>query len=359
MLKAVHLYVILTVGIVLLGSHIAYSAGPLVVNPGPPQTVCAGDSVTLGGTPTASGGTAPYTYSWTPVAGMNNPTDPNPRVKVTTTTMFYVRVQDNAGGTVDDSVKITVDNVTNVTAGPNQTMCFYLDSAVIGAPTNPTGGGYTYSWLPVTGLSCSNCANPIAKPTATTTYTLTAKHGGCTNTTMVTVTVLPPPVVTTISPVTIERGQSAILSVSGLSGNYQWMPSATLSSPTSASPQASPIKTTTYTVIGTDASGCYGVDSVVVDVLQDSLLIFYNTFTPNGDGINDTWFIGNIDLFPNNEVLIYNRYGKQVYRANGYLNQWDGTSQGTNLPDATYYYLVYTGTGQTYKGSVTIIREPH
>lgn len=356
MLKLRNQYILLIAGILFAFVHPAFASGPLVVNPGSPQTVCPGDSVTLGGSPTASGGAGVYIYKWTPAGNMNYPDSANPRVKVDTTTTFNLEVVDTSGNRIDTTVTITVDAIVKVTAGPSATICYYDDSATLGLSTNPASD--TYVWSPSTGLSCSTCPSPIAKPTSTTTYTLTASDGKCTNTTTVTVTVLPPPVVTATSPLTIHRGESVTLGVSGLSSNYQWIPSSTLSNPSIANPVASPSVTTTYTVVGRDANGCIGFDTVTVDVINDSLLIFYNTFTPNGDGINDTWYIGNIDLFPNNEVIVFNRYGKEVYRANGYLNQWDGTSLGANLPDATYYYLVYTGTGQTYKGSITIIRKP-
>jgi gliding motility-associated-like protein len=78
--------------------------------------------------------------------------------------------------------------------------------------------------------------------------------------------------------------------------------------------------------------------------------------TPNGDGINDTWMIYNIENYPNNKVYIYNRYGKEVYRKTGYRNTWDGTSQRggtTALPDNTayFYQLDLDGNGTIdYKG---------
>ena len=340
----------------ILATTVCASA-QLVANAGSPQTVCAGDSVTLGGSPTASGGTLPYTYIWTPAATINNPSAANPRAQVNATTTFYLTVIDDSNTRAFDSVKISVDNIVNVTAGPDVSICHYLDSATIGLSSNPSAD--TYTWAPSTGLSCPTCPTTVARPTSTTTYTLTATDGTCSNTSTVTVTVLPPPVVTAQSPITIHRGESATLNVSGLTSNFLWTPNSTLTNDNTASPTATPTITTTYTVTGRDANGCIGFDTITVDVIDDSILIFYNTFTPNGDGINDTWYIGNIDLFPNNEVVVYNRYGKMVYRANGYLNQWDGTSLGANVPDATYYYIVYTGTGKTYKGSVTIIRQPH
>ncbi len=78
--------------------------------------------------------------------------------------------------------------------------------------------------------------------------------------------------------------------------------------------------------------------------------------TPNGDGINDTWMIYNIENYPNNQVFIYNRYGEEVYRKKGYLNTWNGRKQGNtgkSLPDNTayFYQLDLDGNGTIdYKG---------
>ena len=87
-------------------------------------------------------------------------------------------------------------------------------------------------------------------------------------------------------------------------------------------------------------------------------LIIYNTFTPNEDGVNDCWYIGNIGMYPKNKVEIYNRNGKLVYMASPYMNNWNGKTKDINLPAATYYYVIDTGIKDKEKirGAVTIIR---
>ena len=329
----------------------------MVIKPGSPQTVCKGDSVILGGTPIVTGGTAPYIFSWSPTTGMNNPADSNPHVKVNASGWYVLGVTDFTGNRQFDSVFITVDNIALANAGRDTSICPNTGYANLGGSGNQAS--FTYSWTPSTGLTCNNCPNPIANPTNTTTYQLIASDGTCKDTTQVTVTVLPPVPLTTIPEVTVNSGQTVTLTASGAS-TYYWQPSTTIYNPTSATPEAFPNVTTTYTVQGTGPgpSFCVAYDTVEVIVKNDSDLVFYNTFTPNHDDVNDTWFIGNIFLYPNSTVTIYNRYGKQVYFAYGYSNQWDGTSLGANLPDATYYYVVTTGTGRSYRGSVTIIRKP-
>ncbi|WP_139235636.1 gliding motility-associated C-terminal domain-containing protein [Mucilaginibacter polytrichastri] len=82
-----------------------------------------------------------------------------------------------------------------------------------------------------------------------------------------------------------------------------------------------------------------------------------NTFTPNGDGINDNWEIAGIENFPNAMVELYNRYGARVFDSKNYGGQFDGRSNGKDLPVGTYYYIIKLGTGcNIVSGSLTIIR---
>jgi gliding motility-associated-like protein len=82
-----------------------------------------------------------------------------------------------------------------------------------------------------------------------------------------------------------------------------------------------------------------------------------NTFTPNGDGINDTWELKNVESFPNCTVDIYSRYGERLFSSVGYPVPWNGKHKGVPLPAGTYYYIIDTKQGnKVLSGSVTIIR---
>jgi len=81
--------------------------GNLLANAGPDKEICSGQSVTLGGNPTASGGAKPYTYSWTPTTGLNDPTAPNPIATSAATTEYTVEVADASGAKATDKIVVT------------------------------------------------------------------------------------------------------------------------------------------------------------------------------------------------------------------------------------------------------------
>jgi len=81
-----------------------------------------------------------------------------------------------------------------------------------------------------------------------------------------------------------------------------------------------------------------------------------NFLSPNGDGKNDRWIIKNIEQYPDNEVKIFDRAGRLVFRKKGYNNDWDGTFNGSKLSSGVYIYILNSGTGITpVKGTLTII----
>jgi gliding motility-associated-like protein len=82
-----------------------------------------------------------------------------------------------------------------------------------------------------------------------------------------------------------------------------------------------------------------------------------NTFTPNGDEINDYWQIKNIENYPNALIQIFNRYGQKVFESKGYPTPFDGNYKGQKLPAGVYYYIINLGLKcNLLSGSLTIIR---
>ncbi|MNL47088.1 hypothetical protein D3C87_1698550 [compost metagenome] len=119
-----------------------------------------------------------------------------------------------------------------------------------------------------------------------------------------------------------------------------------------------PRETTTYTLTVSNASGCSETKTFTLTVLEDYEKVkATNILSPNGDGINDKWIIDNIDFYPNNEVKIFDKAGRLVYRKKGYDNSWDATLNGMPLAEGTYYYVIDFGTNRrVFKGFITVVR---
>lgn len=113
----------------------------------------------------------------------------------------------------------------------------------------------------------------------------------------------------------------------------------------------------TYTFID-NPTGCVhtAYDTLVVESncgTIDKLLVI-NTFTPNGDGMNDTWNL-NLTDYTDINLLVFNKWGSTVFQSSSPIIQWDGTYQGKPLPVGSYFYML-TLDGEVYKGDITIVR---
>jgi gliding motility-associated-like protein/uncharacterized repeat protein (TIGR01451 family) len=100
----------------------------------------------------------------------------------------------------------------------------------------------------------------------------------------------------------------------------------------------------------------YTKNNTSTDIKQITGLNIPNVFTPNGDGKNDTFEIPELSIFPENEIIIINRWGNAVYQKKGYHNDWTG--EGLN--EGTYFYVLkvkyLSGVWETYNGYITLLR---
>jgi len=137
--------------------------------------------------------------------------------------------------------------------------------------------------------------------------------------------------------------------------DIEWTPALFLSDAHTTMPVAKPQKDQLYYLTAVTGNLCIAYDSVMVRVLPD--LVAPAAFTPNGDGVHDTWDIPGLSSYISPVVQVFNRYGQKVFESQGYSVRWDGTSQGSPLPAGTYYYIIRPGQGRNIQtGSVTIIR---
>jgi len=136
---------------------------------------------------------------------------------------------------------------------------------------------------------------------------------------------------------------------------FNWSPATYLDSTTVPYPVSKPNDNITYQLILTGKGNCSISDTVLVTVMKTPAIP--NAFSPNGDGINDTWEIKYLNTYPGCVVQVFDRDGQPVFNSVGYNVNWDGTFNGKPLPIGTYYYVINPKNGRALmSGSVTIIR---
>lgn len=156
----------------------------------------------------------------------------------------------------------------------------------------------------------------------------------------------------------IVAGESVQLQGSTSETEFFWTPGFNMNDPSLITPVVSPNQTITYYLTASNGD-CSITDFCVVSVI--SALEIPNTFTPNGDDVNDTWEILGIEKFPDAYVQVFDRWGQLVFQSNGYppSKRWDGTKNGRELAPSSYYYVIDVrdeNFPDVLKGFVSIVR---
>ena len=144
--------------------------------------------------------------------------------------------------------------------------------------------------------------------------------------------------------------------VGGSGVSFSWSPGNFLNDPLLLQPVTKPVSDIRYTLDVISNSGCgETTDDVFVKVYND---IYVPTgFSPNNNGLNDTWHIDGLFAAPNARVLVYNRWGKIVFETSGNNEHWNGTYKGQPLPPGAYTYMIDLKNGMPLrKGMVMILR---
>jgi gliding motility-associated-like protein len=249
--------------------------------------------------------------------------------------------------------------LSGITAGPEsgQTTTLIVNSSTAGLlsglAVNSTTGIITYT--------------PANTAGGTTTITVTAKdNGGVANggadtfvrSFTITINALPnAQIFNSIGTNDVSKGLTLTLTAAGGS-TYSWAnASGIVGGQNTAALTIRPTVNTTYVVTVTNASGCTSTQSVTINVVEDYLALeINNLMSPNGDGTNDNLVIKNLDLYPDNTVKIFDGAGRLLYTKRNYTNDWNGTFQGSQLAEDTYFYMVDFGAGKkVLKGFVSIV----
>lgn len=154
----------------------------------------------------------------------------------------------------------------------------------------------------------------------------------------------------TINPTTtLMKGEKATLTANGVFDSILWSTGIT---------QINSIDidiTGKYSVRVVAINGCDTTASIYVKFLEDSGFTAPNALTPNGDGINDLWRIVRIDKYQPCKLVIYNRWGDELYSTSDYKNDWDGKYKGKSLPEGSYYFILEAKDGKRYQGVINIV----
>lgn len=337
-------------------------------------TVCINESVTI----TISSPQAGVTYNIYDAASGGNLVGTAPLTFTPTVDGSYFIEAENAGGCVNASgpveFQFTVNPLPTISSNGDRTICPGEDATL--SVIAPAG---TISW--------SNGGSEnfiIVSPSSNTTYTATVTDGNsCQSSVDLDVIVVNVGSITAIDDnATVASGGSIDISVLQNDGGGM-LPYINVT-PTSGSAVVNTNGTITYNSYvgssGTDqftyiicsdvcVSICDTAD-VFITITKDEIdFVIPEGFSPNADGTNDVFEIPNLNLYPNTQVVIFNRWGAKVFESDNYQNNWDGRSQsglnvgGDELPEGTFYYLITMGgdlddgiSGEVFKGYLYLKR---
>jgi len=344
------------------------------VDPNPP-VVCKGRPLQLHA---RSPNTEPPIdmYVWTPNLFISCDTCFNPILTDTSNLVYQVTAYSRYGCHDSQNIKVTVLDTNINTIVPDTNICVG-GSAILMASSHSKVGNLnipTFTWMPTTGLSAPDSNFTIATPAATTTYSLAIHENACFDDTLtVTVFVQPYPTITITSSVTgseIVAGtpvQLAAIVKNTPVLTYAWSPTTGLTCDSCFNPElVTSVTAVTYTVTVTSIYGCTETDTITLNQFCDQSQVFVpNTFTPNGDGVNDLFFVSAKGIRIINLMQIYNRWGQKVFEAqnippNEPGRGWDGTFKGLVLEPDVFIYVIKAecqfGQKFNYTGDISLIR---
>ncbi len=247
--------------------------------------------------------------------------------------------------------------------------CISRAIAFNGSLAQPPDTAILWNWSFGDGKTSAERNNTISYDNpGNYTVTLTAANNfGCKDMATHALTVAPLPVITTQNAV-IPVGGEIVMPVSYSSGisHYTWTPPDGLSCTNCPAPLAKPKLTTTYHIQVTDSNTCSNTADITVEVVCKTENYFVpNTFSPNGDGMNDVFYPRGRGLASVQSMKIYNRWGQLVFdrrnfSANDPAKGWNGKMGSQELPPDVYVYMVEFICENSQivpmKGNVTLIR---
>ncbi|WP_207492411.1 PKD domain-containing protein [Aridibaculum aurantiacum] len=330
-----------------------------VVNAGIDTTICRFDSYTLNATGASS-------YTWAANSSLSCTDCASPVITPTGRDTYYVTGTSAFGCVNSDSVTINVKQPFTVSVSRNDTLCVG-ETRLLHAR-----GAEFYNWTPARWLDNPTSASPRARPDSTITYTVVGSddHDCFTDSAFVTLTVFPIPRIEILNGdvITMMVGSSQTINTRSSPDvtSWRWMPSQFLSCATCPQPVTTPNQEITYSVLASNDGRCIARDQVVVKLICDNANIYVpNTFSPNGDGMNDVFYPRGTGLYTIKSMRIFNRWGQMLFEkvnisANNASQGWDGKFNGQQVQTDVYVYVIEAicdnNTIVPIKGNVTLLR---
>lgn len=245
-----------------------------------------------------------------------------------------------------------VGNASIQITAPTFSLNASTTSVCNGSPaTLIASGGGSYSWS--TG---ETGATIVVSPTLTTTYSVTIINGSCTQSIsqqIQTLTIQSQEITDTFY---MQPGDLITMIAPDNFESYSWTPVTNLSYFDSQNATYSGDQSIIFTVNSMNSNGCMRSDNIWVFVIR---LTIPTGFSPNNDGINDTFVIPELTNYKDVHLIVFNRWGNKVLETDDYQNDWDGTCQGNAclgngiLPEGTYFYSIDIH-GQHFDGYTTL-----
>lgn len=301
---------------------------------------------------TVTGGAPPYSYLWSDSSTTQD------LVNVAAGT-YYLDLTDDHGCFVTDTFVISQPTPIVVTTTMIPIDCVNGTEGTLEVSASGGNGPYTYFWPEFNSASDSITGIPAGFHDLIVT-----DASGCTHTESIELQKLGGMVVTaTPNDAYVNIGTNVPLTASGTSF-YTWSPSDYLSCATCSNPISTPLSNTTYVVTGYNANGCSGTDTVRIEIFVDCAgIAFPNIFSPDGRGleVNNTFgVIGTVPCIETYMLLVFNRWGEQVFESQDPDEKWDGNFHGKPQNTGVYFYRssmkLIDGTELQKSGNLTLVR---
>ncbi len=286
------------------------------------------------------------TLSWSPTTTLSCAACDTVVARPTSSTLYYATVNNIFNCPSIDSTLITVYSPFKATAVINPIFLCAKESVKISVlPT-----GKKIFWSPSNNISNTLVYNPVVSPPTSTTYTATLTDSvGCfTDTTSVDIIIKSLPQVNAgpdkIYPYNYMFSISPIYSANVFS--YSWLPSGSLSCTTCSMPNGIALSSQQYTIKVTSDSGCVSKDDITIFVeCKYANLLMPSAFTPNGDGLNDTYYPMTRGIKAVKRFAVYNRYGQQLFEAKSFTPNdktfgWNGKFNGIEQSSGSYVFML-------------------